>query len=158
MVANENDVQPLVRQTPERARDIRLSTPCRAERRFVSIDWFGGLFIWLLVKCQTDRPFASTLLPRHRCDRAALKSGNLAGDEADDQVRAAAHLLIAGRTSALARPALAASPIPILSLYGVAQDAQHDRSHRVAHPAPVFGGTQVQAVIPAVFNAPILAG
>ena len=65
---------------------------------------------------------------------------------------------VEGRTSALACPALAASPIPIISLYGEAQDAQHGRGHRVAHPAPVFSGAHVQAVMPAVFNAPILAG
>src|ERR1035438_10699556 len=90
--------------------------------------------------------------------RAVLKSGNLARDEADDQVKAAAHLLFEGWTSAIARPALAACPTPILSLYGSAHDAQHGRGHRVAHPAAVFCGAHVQAVMQAVFNAPILAG
>src|ERR1035437_8603273 len=90
--------------------------------------------------------------------RAALKSGDLARDEADDQVKAAAHFLFEGRASALARTALAACPIPILSLYGSAHDAQHGRGHWVAHPAPVFCGAHVQAVMQAVFNAPILAG
>src|SRR5271169_1627912 len=90
--------------------------------------------------------------------RAALKSGNLASDEADDQVKAAAHLLFEGRTSAVTRPALAACPISKLSLYGSAHDAQRGGGHRVAHPAPVFCGAHVQAVMQAVFNAPILAG
>src|ERR1035441_4088861 len=90
--------------------------------------------------------------------RAVLKSGNLARDEAADQVKAAAHLLFEGWTSAIARPALAACPTPILSLYGSAHDAQHGRGHRVAHPAAVFCGAHVQAVMQAVFNAPILAG
>src|SRR5664280_2984830 len=97
------------------------------------------------------------MMGKLQVSRAALKSGDLARDEADDQVKAAAHFLFEGRASALARAALAASPLPILSLYGSAHDAQHGRGHWVMHPAPVFCGAHVQAVMQAVFNAPILA-
>ena len=57
--------------------------------------------------------------------RAALKSGNLPGQAADDPIHAAAHFFLEGGTSAVARLALAAGPSPVLSLHRASQDAQH---------------------------------
>lgn len=51
-----------------------------------------------------------------------LKSGNVAGQVADDQIDAAAHFLLEGGTGAVARLALAASPSAKLSLHAATQD------------------------------------
>src|ERR1035438_6753216 len=57
------------------------------------------------------------------------------------------------------RPAqLRYSPCMARRMMPQAGAAQRGGGHRVAHPAAVFCGAHVQAVMQAVFNAPILAG
>ena len=90
--------------------------------------------------------------------RAALKSGNFAGQVADDQIYTPAHFFQEGRTGAFPCLGLAASPGAILSLHGAAEDAQRGRGHRMAHPAAVFSGADVQAEMGAILNAPVLTG
>lgn len=91
-------------------------------------------------------------------NRAALKSGDLAGDKAHNQVDAPAHLLFKGVSGALACSGLVPRPLPVFALHGSAHDAQDGRGHRTSHPAAVFAGADIQAVMQAVFDAPILAG
>lgn len=90
--------------------------------------------------------------------RAALKSSNLAGQVTDDQIYAAAHFLQESRTGAVAGFVLVASPSAILSLHGATEDAQHGGGHGMAHAAAVFSGADIQTVMGAVLNAPVLPG
>ena len=90
--------------------------------------------------------------------RAALKSGNIAGQVTDDQIYAAAHFLLESGTGAVPRLALAPGPSAVLSLHGATEDAQHGGGHGMAHAAAVFSGADVQAVMGAVLNAPVLPG
>jgi hypothetical protein len=76
--------------------------------------------------------------------RAALKSGNLAGQVADDPIYAAAHFLQESRTGSVAGFVLAAGPGAILSLHGATQDAQHSGGDGMADAAAVFSGADIQ--------------
>jgi hypothetical protein len=92
------------------------------------------------------------------CHRAALKSGNLTNQVTDDQIYAAAHFLQESRTGAVAGFALVAGPSAILSLHGTTEDARHGRGNGMAHTAAVFSGADIQTVMGAIFNAPVLPG
>ena len=95
---------------------------------------------------------------KSRGSRAALKSGNLAEEIAENQINAPAHFFLEGGTGAITGFALAAGPGSILSLHGPAQDAQHGGRDRVMHPATVFPAADIQPIMGAILNAPILTG
>ena len=61
-------------------------------------------------------------------------------------------------TGAVPRLALSPRPGAILPLHGPAEDAQHGRGHRMADPAAVFSGADIQPVMGAVLDAPVLPG
>src|SRR5208283_353532 len=95
---------------------------------------------------------------RRPASRAALKSGNLAEKVAESQINAPTHSLLERRAGAVAGFGLVAGPRAVLALDRPAQNAQHRGGDGVTHPAAVFSAADVQAVMRAIFDAPILAG
>ena len=88
--------------------------------------------------------------------RAALKS-NRAGDAADDFAAAAAHLCQEGGQGAIAGARLATSPGPPLRLHRATEDSQNRGRYGMVDSAAVFARADIQRVVGAVLDAPVLA-
>ena len=93
-----------------------------------------------------------------RFPRAALKSGDRSDQVAKDQIHAAVHFFQEGGTGAVPGVVLTLGPSSIFALDRAAKNAQHGGGDGVADPATVFAPAHIQAVIRAIFNAPVLPG
>ena len=97
-----------------------------------------------------------TLLSTAHLSRAALKSGRRR-DQANDVPGTAAHFGQEGGTRAIPGAWLAAHPGPRFSLYGATQKAQNSGRDGMADATTVFARADIQRVMGAIFNAPVLA-
>jgi nitrite reductase/ring-hydroxylating ferredoxin subunit/uncharacterized membrane protein len=82
----------------------------------------------------------------------------MAEEVAKNQIHAPAHSFLEGWACAVPGLALTARPGPILSLHGPAQDAQNGDGDGMTHPASIFPAADIQPIMSAVLNAPVLAG
>ena len=106
-----------------------------------------------------DKDVDPLAVSRSMCGaRAALKSGNLAGQELDYPIYSSAHLFSEGRTGALALAGLSSRPRSVFSLHGSTQHSQSCGRNGIAHAAQILSRADIQAVVSAIFNAPILPG
>ena len=88
--------------------------------------------------------------------RAALKSGRTC-NQADDFAETSAHFGKEGWTGAITGAWLATYPGPGFSLDGAAEKAEDGGRDRMADATTVFTGADIQRVVGAVFDAPVLA-
>ena len=89
------------------------------QRRFVEAIQLGFYVLQTICNIANDLPPASDILFEGAA-RAALKSGNISDEVAENQIHAPAHAFLESGTSAIAGFALAASPGTILALDGAA--------------------------------------
>ena len=90
--------------------------------------------------------------------RAALKSGNVPEQVTKNQIYAPAHLLLKGRTGAVACFTLTGGPSAIFALDCTSENAQHGGGDGMTNPAAIFCAADIQAEMRAIFDAPVLPG
>jgi hypothetical protein len=93
---------------------------------------------------------------RPKGSRAALKS-NWAGHATDNLSEATAHFGQEGWAGAIPSARLAARPSPRLTLHGATEDAQNGGRDWLVDSTAVLPHTDIQGIMGAVFDAPVLA-
>ena len=105
---------------------------------------------------ENDRSVSTKILPIRQVPRAALRSGRTC-DQTDDVSGTAAHFGEESWTGSITGAGLAAHPGARFALDGTTEKAQDGCGDRMADATTVFAGADIQWVVGAVFDAPVLA-